>query len=135
MVKVVDLQVGDVTHPSPHLGAQSFPEFKITIGTGRSQPHAMQAGNAGVAARKISPAAVTGPYHQIDVVAGAVFSQQCGPDMAAMTRIRRRARHDKIAIPQQLFDLIKRRLTPDLDAGAGSAIRIVAEADGSKPVI
>src|ERR1700691_2834530 len=55
--------------------------------------------------------------------------------MATTTRIRGRARRDKIAIPQQLLYLVKRRFTPNLDTGAGAVIRIVAKANGSKPVV
>ena len=77
MVLLVDAEIGHRAHPVRDFGAQyRCPQFEIVVDRPAGQPHALQPGVAGVAAREIAAAALRGPQHQIDFVAGGVLDDQ-----------------------------------------------------------
>jgi hypothetical protein len=71
--------------------AHMCPEPLVAPWIGRAQPDMAEAGDAGIARGEIAPAAVFGPHHQLDRIAGGVAEKDHVPDLAHLAFLRRPA--------------------------------------------
>src|SRR3984893_1845050 len=135
VMQPVDPQVGDIADPVADFGPEFLPELEIPLQVGRLHADAVELGDAGVTAGKITAAALGRARDQIDAVAGAILGQQRGLNIATLAVAGPRAALSDTAFVQPLLDLIQRRLVPDFDPDAGAAARTVAEAHRAKAAI
>src|SRR5216684_3072987 len=135
VMQPVDPEVGDIADPVAEFGPEFLPELEIPLQVGRLHADAVELGDAGVTAGKITAAALGRARDQIDAVAGAIPSQQRGLNIATLAVAGRRAAGNKAASAQPPLDFIERGLVPDFDPDARAAARTIAEAHRAKAVI
>src|SRR5882762_11677596 len=112
MMLLVDTEIGHLANPVGYFGAQYHrPQFEIVLDRAAAQPDTLQPGDSGVTAREIAAAALGGPQHQIDFVAGGVLDDQRATYEALGTLVRGGFAPQKSVAGQGLRDAIEFRLT------------------------
>ena len=99
---LVDAQQRRIADPVADAGiAHLGPEGFVAGGVGGAEPDVAEAGDPGVPFAVIAPAAVGGPPHQLDLVAGRILEGDEAPHLAQIGFLRR-TQADMMAEPIKL---------------------------------
>src|ERR1700732_3619458 len=104
MMQMIDAEVGDIADPVSDVGAEQAPEREVADMIGAAQADTLELDDAGIARRKIEPAAAGGTGDEINAIAGGVVRKQGGLHISPPAFVRARRPHGKVLRLQPLAD-------------------------------